>query len=572
MDRSDSKTVRDLNSVRDTVESIWVAIVVAFVLRAFMIEAFVIPTGSMAPRLMGEHWQLVCPACGYDYAYGVPHLAPGVPGLDHSVPQTPTGAICPNCGYSFPFTSRPDYPRSGDRVLVMKYLYRFADPKPWDVVVFRNPQNNRENYIKRLIGLPGETIEIVHGDVFVRNETPEGPGPWRIRRKPPRAQEAMWQVILDNDYRPDGNLLKYRGVVPLCWEALDDSWDLSASDGRVFEFAGSEGSAEVVFRAPREAFLPRYGYNNRRAESTHIDEAVDICSDLKLSFVLVPKAADSMVGMSLTSFEHRFKGQLHADGTAVLWYDPADGIAGNWVEWNRTKLTPLRLGGSYLLALTHVDFRVTLWVDGEAVLTSSEMQYPADRVTLKGMIGQTDPRRSPGALGRDADRIFRVREVPAREVNAPRVAITAQGGPCELRHIKLHRDVYYTNPRKFNAISSGPLGEYTRRDMHIRQLTRGWGTVNNPITLRKFSSSDLDEFFVLGDNSPQSLDGRAWTSAAPTLHLKDEKGEPLYRLGTVPRYNLIGKAFFVYWPAGFHVPALPRLPIIPNVGRMRMIR
>ena len=60
--------------------------------------------------------------------------------------------------------------------------------------------------------------------------------------------------------------------------------------------------------------------------------------------------------------------------------------------------------------------------------------------------------------------------------------------------------------------------------------------------------------------------------AAPTLRLKDAQRQPLYSLGTVPRYNMIGKAFFVYWPSGFQVPGLPGLPILPNVGRMRLIR
>jgi len=61
-----------------------------------------------------------------------------------------------------------EYVNAGDRVLVLKYLYRFREPEPWDVVVFRNPQDNRQNYIKRLIGLAGETIEIVHGDIFYK--------------------------------------------------------------------------------------------------------------------------------------------------------------------------------------------------------------------------------------------------------------------------------------------------------------------------------------------------------------------------------------------------------------------
>ena len=50
------------------------------------------------------------------------------------------------------------------------------------------------------------------------------------------------------------------------------------------------------------------------------------------------------------------------------------------------------------------------------------------------------------------------------------------------------------------------------------------------------------------------------------------KRRRIYQLGTVPRYSLIGKAAFVYWPAGFRLPLLGHLPILPNVGRMRLIR
>ena len=98
--------------------------------------------------------------------------------------------------------------------------------------------------------------------------------------------------------------------------------------------------------------------------------------------------------------------------------------------------------------------------------------------------------------------------------------------------------------------------------------------MGKPIWLRKYdrSRAELDEFFVLGDNSPQSLDSRGWVQASPTLRLYDANGDFLYQLGTVPRYNMIGRAFFVYWPAGFRIPGVPRLPLVPNVGKMRLIR
>jgi len=543
MTDNSNKKWRELESVRDTVESIWGAVVLALVLRAFMVEAFVIPTGSMAPRLLGEHWDLRCPACGHDYAFGVPGRIRRQGSLAYAGIHKVTGARCPLCRYPY---RRRAYLRGGDRVLVLKYLYTFTDPQPWDVVVFRNPQNNRENYIKRLIGLPGETIEIVHGDIFVRKSG----GPWNIRRKPPRTQEVMWQVIFDNDYRPNPDLLRREGVTSPGWvaQAGADRWDLQGLHGRRFAFAGGDGPAVLSFRAGRETFLPHYAYNFGPGEARLVDADIDICTDLKLSFVFVPQSRSSAVEAMLSSFEHHFKAEVRTDGSAALLYQsPRTG--GKWLEWaRRDDLGAMKLNRGCQVALSHADFRVTLWVNGKAVLRSTDQQYRPDYGALK----------------------TRLAEASRRTVLPPQVKIAAAGGPCEIRHVRLLRDVYYTSPPLAKP-PDGPLGDYARR-LRASAGQRGWGTTGRPITLRKHPDADLDEFFVLGDNSPQSLDGRMWTSAAPTLRLLDEAGEPLYQLGTVPRYNLIGKAFFVYWPAGFRLPGLPRLSIVPNVGRMRMIR
>ena len=54
-------------AIRETIESIVIAFVLAFLFRTFEAEAFVIPTGSMAPTLMGRHKDVVCPKCGCPY-------------------------------------------------------------------------------------------------------------------------------------------------------------------------------------------------------------------------------------------------------------------------------------------------------------------------------------------------------------------------------------------------------------------------------------------------------------------------------------------------------------------------
>src|SRR6478752_4853853 len=55
-------------SGRETIESIVVAFILALFIRGFEAEAFVIPTGSMAPTLMGRHKEITCPQCGHVYA------------------------------------------------------------------------------------------------------------------------------------------------------------------------------------------------------------------------------------------------------------------------------------------------------------------------------------------------------------------------------------------------------------------------------------------------------------------------------------------------------------------------
>lgn len=60
-------------------------------------------------------------------------------------------------------------------LIVDEISYRFKEPKRGEVVVFRYPQNPQEHFIKRIIALPGETVKMIDGDIFIYNrENPEG--------------------------------------------------------------------------------------------------------------------------------------------------------------------------------------------------------------------------------------------------------------------------------------------------------------------------------------------------------------------------------------------------------------
>ena len=73
-------------------------------------------------------------------------------------------------------------------------------PRRWDVVVFKNPNEPGVNYIKRLIGLPGETIEIIDGDIWVKPPGAHGLADRRERRA--RRQDALWIPVYEHDYIP----------------------------------------------------------------------------------------------------------------------------------------------------------------------------------------------------------------------------------------------------------------------------------------------------------------------------------------------------------------------------------
>ena len=149
-------------------------------------------------------------------------------------------------------TSPPVY--YGDRILVLKYLYLFQEPQRWDVVVFKAPvaaarrqtaTTTRENYIKRLVGLPGETIMILDGDVYVK-----APGSERIR-DPAQAllgpegpvADRLRQRLHPARPRPGGDRL---------------GPDPGSSPGRPTAATGWDADGEAAARSPSRVFtLPQ---------------------------------------------------------------------------------------------------------------------------------------------------------------------------------------------------------------------------------------------------------------------------------------------------------------------------
>ena len=144
------------------------AFILALVVRGFEAQAFVIPTGSMAPTLMGRHKEIACPQCGFVYAVNASEEVE----LSRRLTTVYSG-LCvqlPVSGHELDDDAElQGRPHPGDDVSLRPAVpARQRPPERWDVVVFRYPEEPEVSYIKRLVGLPGETIRIYHGDIYVK--------------------------------------------------------------------------------------------------------------------------------------------------------------------------------------------------------------------------------------------------------------------------------------------------------------------------------------------------------------------------------------------------------------------
>ena len=560
-------------------EQVLVAFILAFIFRAFVLEAFVIPTGSMAPTLLGAHMRLTCPDCGWHFQVNYP-----TDGVNQSAPAYAPQVYairCPNCAYRFPRFNEDDPENDatrpavsyGDRILVLKHAYLLEDPQRWHVVVFKNPSRSgdlyaglpewstepyQQNYIKRLIGLPGETLMLVDGDVYVtRANKPLSeltPADFRIARKTAVAQSALWRAVYVDDFRPQGRPRSYTNSrqAPFTDPDWQLPWQLSAGsgweivddrEGGGFSFEGAQ-SGTIRFNpdANPDTFaltdFLAYDVNAGNQRVSRYDNANDTfdrdfrttfvhpdghfrfntVSDLRLSFFYEKQSGEGPLILRLSKRGDVFEAEIR-DGQARITGVDRDGREIFTLEG--------RVDGDFSsprhVEFINADYQVRLVIDGQTILHTTDDHYAPDVQALVA-----------------------AEQMGQRETE-PEVSITAIDQGARLRHLGLWRDVYYTARDQAGSFTNPYASPYDFPDNVVRLGER--------------------EYFTLGDNPFLSGDARGWTDG---VHLPYE-GNLMVDGGRVPERFLLGRAFFVYWPASFRPgPGLPA--IVPNFGDMRFIR
>ena len=413
-ERGDSAGLGSRSSWRSPAEAVVALLLGLVVVRAFVVEAYFVPTGSMAPTLLGLHRELICPDCRFPFALGLDEAGgSGRP-------------ACPNCGRS-DLDGALAAVRDGDRVLVQKGLYDWRAPRRWEVVVFQDPGAPDRAFVKRVVGLPGEEVQIRGGDVVIDG---------RVARKGLAEQRALRLLVYDHDFAPAATDRYPRWTV-----RRDGSGAPEASGwtprGAGFVHAPAPGGAGrgdwLEYRhwdPDRGGYGPvrdALAYNGADAPADHR------VADLMLEARVAAGGDDPRVLVRLRSGADRFVVAVPLGGRGA----PEVRRNGRVLPLRGVRLRPPSASRWAHLEASLFDRRLSVALDGEPLFEPLDADEP-----------RTGP--DPGPL------------------DSPLALGVPPGAEAEVRGLRVYRDVYYTealagSPRRPFAVEQpfrlGP-GEY----------------------------------------------------------------------------------------------------------------
>jgi len=486
----------------------WIfAFLIAMAIRHYLVEAFTIPTASMEPMLYGEKGFL-----------------------------------------------------QGDHVVVDKLVCRFRSPKRWDVTVFQFPEPEIEyqdsgrtaidadnepinswplqplmyrNFVKRLVGLPGDVFYIANGEYHLRQPD----GTFVIPKKPAAIQEALWQEIFRAGAQPS-----YQPWAPaLAVQSKDQDLIITSSS-----------AAPVAFTQPfRNLYIKPGSAGVQRLPEGEMDYV-----DVSMVTPQFTYPADQSLGSIWDLDQWSVRRRTLEDVDNDAYGTDLSRVDREWVGDVRLQATITILTGHPTLVLRHgtqQGIQLTLGVDGwrldglDGLAKAAPYAQGPDsllghQVTLTHLDDEC-------IFARDGAELVRF-TVPEVDPNLQRTLIQIGGnGVLGLGGLHVQRSLHYAanwllmdetldKAQKQSTLSSPATDEIARNKTaaDIRDIARvrrqcgapdgytgPWGdSPAHAVTI------PAGCYLMLGDNSPTSWDGRAW--------------------GFVPAENLRGRAIAVVLP------------------------
>ncbi|MBC21062.1 MAG: hypothetical protein CMJ74_12480 [Planctomycetaceae bacterium] len=405
----------------------------------FVLQGLIMPIrvigGSMAERFYGPHYAVCCNDCRFTFA------------IDATTIPKPRFVDCPNCGSHQPHN--PLQPVvAGDRLLIDCMSFQLRDPDRWETILFQSIDPALDHCLKRVVGLPDETLAVASGDIWVNGK--------RLKKDFATA-DAMAITVHDARFAA-----QHAGIA--------QRWRPKHQASQWQRMPQSTCGFKHVPRPPSEdqtALVDWIVYDHvdlHRGQYRVVDRVTDNYAYNQTLSRKLYKTDDLLLAAKI---QWHGKGRLFFElGSLRLELDcgQATGKLREAGQGLAEFFWPARQAGSVIrVEVASVDQQFFFVINKEVIFSCDLEVARIDRAV----------HAADEALGDNHTRSDRL------------LAIGAQSLHATIEHPLVRRDVYYTP--EVRGIVNRRTGEY-----HLA----------------------ADEFFVLGDNSPISLDSRQNTDAA----------------------------------------------------------
>lgn len=409
----------------------------------------------MGPTLRGRHYEVACRHCEYRWPLDASTELDTATGRVRAEDRI-AAARCPLCGLETELSAQA--PQPGDRLFVDRWSYSVRPPRRWEAAVFRDPSRAGQPLIKRIVGLPGETIRIHGGEIWSR-----GPQDldFQLARKPPELVRTLLTVVADSEHQ---------GRAPSPWVETEH-----------------DGARQWTYR-PGGLICDTAGYNAYRTTSSPVAQdaaGLHWVDDLALRLSVEVDGnshSERSLSLELAPVGRRVRFVLEfSSGRLALHIDE-----GNSVRNYHARVVASR--SAHDVTLAAVDGQAFVWIDDLLIDwgASANLDVEFDRQ-------------------------------PSMQSFEPcRFGLRGEG--VTIRRWQVLRDLYYTACQR----GAGDHSDFVQVPPEVLTGGRDyladpgrWPRVLGPDNLRsvEFQLGD-EEYLMLGDNSPRSRDSRLWDAPA----------------------------------------------------------